>query len=608
MVFWTARENEFVHFDDPIYVTENPHVQKGITPETISWAFTTRYANFWHPLTWLSHALDCQLFGLNPAGHHLSAVLWHTANAALLFWVLWAMTGARWRSAVVAALFALHPLHVESVAWVSERKDLVSTFFWLLTMLAYTRYVELTRPGAAAKPRRKWYALALVFFVLGMMAKPMLVTLPFVLLLLDVWPYRRWQPGVASGEIKTSTVPLSRLVVEKLPYFAVAAIASFVAFSAQKEGGALPSFGTVPLESRLANALVSYARYLGKTVFPVDLAVPYPFQAWSGAQIAGAAVLLLAVSVAAVMLTRKAPWLAVGWFWYVGTLVPVIGLVQIGEFSMADRYTYVPLIGVFIAVAWGLERLTCDKPTPRKALALVALFALFGCVVLTRQQIRVWRNTETLFTHAIRVTPENYLAHYNLGRNLIARGRAEEALVQFEKALQIRPTNIDACNNIAGTYAAMGKMDRALEYLKKGAVLDPNNADIHYNLGFILHKQGHIADAMRHYREAIRLRSDYISPLRNLAWILATSEEPALRDGAEALRLAKRACELTRFEDVRCLDALDAAYAETGDFAKAISIARQIQQTASLTGKPQLAASAAQRLSVYQSGRPWRER
>ena len=446
-LFSRVLSSDFINFDDGTYITENPMVQNGLTSTSVVWAFTSGYASNWHPLTWISHMVDCQLYGLNPQGHHLTSLLFHIFNVLLLFLVLRNITGAVWRSAVVAALFAWHPLHVESVAWVAERKDVLSTFFWLLTMLAYARYAEESK---VQSPKSKvYYGLALVCFALGLMAKPMLVTLPFLLLLLDFWPLRRiydpdakacgaglrftiYEPTdlqtassfkapsgpLASPTSHKSQITYRKLILEKVPFLLLAIASSVVTFLVQKTGGAVASLEALSFGQRIANALVSYIRYLGKMVWPRDLAVFYPIHhAWAAWQWAGAGLLIVAISVLAIAMIRQRPYFSVGWFWYLGTLVPVIGLIQVGGQSMADRYTYMPLVGIFIIFSWGMADLLGRGQLRRMNLAWAVIVpVLVACLMVTRSQTSYWKDSITLFRHAIAVTTDNTLAHVDLGR------------------------------------------------------------------------------------------------------------------------------------------------------------------------------------------------
>ncbi|TMB07957.1 MAG: tetratricopeptide repeat protein, partial [Deltaproteobacteria bacterium] len=453
LAYWRVVQCGYLNLDDDLYVTANPAVWGGLTLAGARWALTATHAGLWHPLTWLSHMLDVQLFGPNPAGHHATNLLLHVANVVVLLLVLVRATGALWPSAAVAALFALHPLHVESVAWVAERKDVLSGFFGLTTIWAYVRYAQRPAPGR--------YALVVLSLALGLMAKPMLVTLPLVLLLLDRWPLRR---GMSL-----------RLVVEKLPLLALAAAASVMGIVAGQRADAVGSLARFPLEARLANALVSYARYLGKTLWPSRLAVFYPYpSAWPAWQLAGAAVLLAAVTTVAIVHMRRRPYLLVGWLWFLGMLFPVSGVVQDGSQAMADHFTYLPLIGLFVMVAWGGQDLLARCPVPPPALKASALALLLALGCTTWRQVGYWHDSTRLFTHALEVTSANWLAHNNLGDALAREGKLEEATGHFAESVR----------------------------------LEPSNPDAHYNLGVALHRQGRPAEATLHYREALRLAPD----------------------------------------------------------------------------------------------------
>jgi len=437
--FEQVRTYDFINYDDNRYITENQHVQSGLTLEGVTWAFTTTHAANWHPLTWLSHMLDCQLYGLNPSGHHLTNLVFHIASTLLLFLVLERMTGALWRSAFVAALFALHPLHVESVAWAAERKDVLSTFFWMLTMWTYVHYVE--RPGFNR------YLLVLLSFVLGLLSKPMLVTLPFVLLLVDYWPLGRFQFGRLSGDRRSHTPKSSdtgdqksivlRLIREKVPFFVLCAISSILTIFAQQKIGALGSLESYTLGSRIANASVSYVRYIEKMVWPRHLAVLYPYQQmlpiW---KVLGSGLLLVGVSVLVIRAVRKHPYLGVGWFWYLGTLIPVIGLVQVGKQAMADRYTYVPLIGLFVMIAWGVPDLLAGWRFRKVVLSISTGLLLSLLMIVTNLQVKHWQNDITLFEHTLAATSNNFIIHYNLGVAFDRQGKTQEAIAHFAEALR----------------------------------------------------------------------------------------------------------------------------------------------------------------------------
>jgi tetratricopeptide (TPR) repeat protein len=523
VVFWQVANHEFVNFDDDRYVTENPHVQAGVTRQSIIWAFTTDDVANWHPLTWLSHMLDCQLYGVSPKGHHLTNLLFHLANTLLLFFVFKRMTGALWRSGFVAALFAVHPLHVESVAWVAERKDVLSTFFWMLTIWAYLRYIE--------RPAVRRYVLTLFSLTLGLMAKPMLVTLPLVLLLLDYWPLDRLelnQSGSASPSKRQGSLIVAklkaqnfRLLWEKVPLFALAAISSIVTFVVQRSGGSLGGWNLYPLKIRIANALVSYVSYIGKMIWPQNLAVYYPYPGtipiW---QAAGAGLLLGLISMAVLRVARRHPYLAVGWLWYLGTLVPVIGLVQMGAQAMADRYTYVPLIGLFIMLAWGIPHLVMSFRYRRIFLASAAGTVLAASLILTWTQLYHWKNSATLFQQALKVTANNYLAYNNLGNVLDRERKVKQAIAHYVKALQINPNFPSAHNNLGNALAGQGKMDEATAHYVKALQINPNFPKAHYNLGNVLAGQGKMDEAVAHYSKALQLNPDFAGAHNNLANVL----------------------------------------------------------------------------------------
>jgi len=435
--YWQVRNCNFVSYDDNLYVTDNPYIQPGLTGEGFLWAFTTNHASNWHPLTWLSHMLDCHLFGTNAGWHHFINLLLHIANTLLLFTVLKQMTAALWRSAFVAALFALHPLHVESVAWIAERKDVLSTLFWLLTMIAYLSYVR--------HPSIIRYLLAILVFALGLMAKPMLVTLPFVLLLLDYWPLGRLR---LRGDVNRKS--WSRPVREKVPFFILSAISSVVTFLVQQKGGAMSRLDWIPLIIRFGNAFVSYVKYIGKMFWPSRLAVLYPYPAdmallWPMMS----ALVLLAVSVLVIRLAPKYKYLLVGWLWYLGTLFPVIGLVQVGSQALADRYTYIPLIGLFIIIGWVLPDLLSKWQYRRTTLGISAGIVLVAMLLCTRMQVSHWRNSKFLFEHALNVTKNNNTMHTSYGSVLLDEGRYEQAVAHFNEALRLNPENYLTHNNMS---------------------------------------------------------------------------------------------------------------------------------------------------------------
>jgi tetratricopeptide (TPR) repeat protein len=495
VAYWPAGGHDFVNFDDPLYVTANREVQAGLTAGGVAWAFTTLRGGNWHPLTWLSHMLDVSLFGLHAGRHHLTSVAIHGANAVLLLWVLVRMTGAFWQAAFVAALFALHPLHVESVAWVAERKDVLCTLFFLLMLWAYARFVE--RPGAGR------YALLVLAFVLGLASKAMIVTAPAVLLLLDLWPLGRLAP--AAGR-QRAAARLASLVAEKLPLLALAALVAGLTFLAQRRGGTMSTTDTLAAATRVGHAAVAYFEYLALALWPRRLAVFYPYPAVLPAwQALGAGALLVALTAGALGLARTRPYLLVGWGWYVVTLLPVIGLVQVGMHSIADRYTYVPLIGIFVVAAWGAPDLLAGLRWRRAALAAAAALALVAAAAATRAQVGRWKDDVTLYEHALAVTDGNFLAHNNLGLALVRAGRIAEARPHFEEAVRLKPRYLDARNNLGGTLVRAGRLDEAAVQFAEVLRIAPSYAPAHRNLATVLAQQGRGAEAQAHLEEAARL-------------------------------------------------------------------------------------------------------
>lgn len=553
-VFWPICTFEFLNYDDNDYVTDNAWFRTGLDWRNIRWAFTTGHASNWHPLTWLSHMVDCQVFGPNPGAHHIVNVFLHVVNTLLVFFVFKKMTGARWRSAFIAALFALHPLHVEPVAWISERKELLCTLFWGLAIWAYAVYAH--RGGAGH------YLLALVLFALGLMAKPMIVTLPCVLLLLDYWPLRRFQKD-----------RLRALIVEKLPFFLLTAASSIVTFHVQR-GRAVVSMENVSVPIRLANAAIAYCHYIAKTVWPSDLAIFYPHPGtWPTARLVGAELSLLGISALVFLHPQRRRYLAVGWLWFLGTLVPVIGIVQVGGQAFADRYSYVSSIGLFIIIAWGsgeiAERLRMSSAAVSGAAA--GLIFLIACV--TARQLRYWRNSETVFAHALAVTKDNVVANINYGAALVERQRYEDAIPYFSEAARLKPddvkaeynigfalsklgrnaeaiehfhatlnrdpTYVPAWTNLGNALVSDGKFDEALASYAHALKVDPVNADSHYSLGVALLAANRSSEAMTELQAAVRLSPSNVKAHNNLGIALTNLEryEEAITEFRETTRL-----------------------------------------------------------------------
>jgi len=631
VVFWPAVHCNFVYFDDHDYVLYNKDIQHGLNWRSIQWAFTTAHASNWHPLTWVSHILDCQLYGLEPAGHHATSVLLHVANAVLLFLLLNGLTGALWRSAFVAAMFALHPLRVESVVWISERKDVLSTFFWMLTVGAYVRYAEEFK---VQSPKSKvFYALALVFFACGLMSKPMLVTLPCVLLLLDYWPLGRLEFGQNFSW---------RLVVEKIPFLLLAAGDSVVTFLIQRHFGVVTTLTRFPLGVRLANVPVSYMRYLSKSFWPSGLAVFYPHQPLGLLEVAAAVCLLAAVTFLAVRRWRAQPYLAVGWFWFLGMLVPTIGLVQVGYQAMADRYTYLPSIGLWIMVAWGVGDWIGERRFPRAAAALAGGMAVLACIVLTPVQIHYWRDTRALFLRAASMTDQHYMAYFNLGCDALEQGEFPQAIdyfktalrsevdnaqwtdhsraynnlgyaylqegqitnavTNFEMAIAIKPHFPEAYYNLGRAFLTNQQPDVAAKCFQQALDMDPNVADIHYKLANALVQLNKPAQAITQFSQALQLRPAMDEAANNLAWLLATCPDRTLRDGARAVALAIQASQHSHDQNPIILGTLAAAYAEEGNLATAAATAQRARQLALAQHNPALASVLESQWRRYQDG------
>ena len=633
-VYWGVLGHDFVNYDDPPYVTDNPAVQAGLSLQGMKWAFTHAVSGNWHPLTMISHMADCSLYGLKAGRHHLTNLLLHTANVVLLFVVLRGLTGALWRSAFVAALFGLHPLHVESVAWVSERKDVLSGLFFLLTLWAYGRYaarLAANGPQSRAKTQsagvanaesafknqrskiKNWsdYTLALVFFVFGLMSKPMLVTVPFVLLLLDYWPLGRLRAvSAGTGRLSWGVCwrELAPLVLEKIPFFLLSAVSSAVTLLAQKQEGAVIALDLVPVEARIENAVVACLAYLGRLVWPDELAVFYlrPRAGWPGwLVILGFLVVVVITLVSALqVLRRKRPYLAVGWFWFLGMLVPVLGIVQVGSQAFANRYTYLPLIGCFIILAWGGAELVGERPLVRKWISGVALLVVIAFGLRTYREVGYWKDSVTLFKRCIAVTEDNFMAHNNLAVALLAQGRYGEAREQCLEALRINPRSATVLQNLGVAVAMLGDFTGAKSYLDEAARLEPGTLSTYSRLGLVFTLQGKTQQALDFYRDSLRRQPDDERTCNNLAWLLATSPEAAIRNGGEAVKLAARAVDLSHGKNASMLDALAAAYAEVGRFPEAVAAARRALELAPSQLVPALKA----RLELYLRGNPFREK
>ena len=634
-VYLPATRFEFTNYDDNDYVTANPNVQAGLTWAGVKWAFTTGHAGNWHPVTWLSHMTDVTLFGMNPGAHHFVNVLFHAANAALLFVLLFRLTKKLWPCALIAALFAWHPLRVESVAWVAERKDVLSTFFALLTLLSYAKAVMSDecsvkggRPHASLLTRH--YFLALFFFALGLMAKPMLVTLPCVLLLLDFWPLQRF--------------PLSAfrfpLLLEKLPFFALAVASCVITFIVQHSGQAVATLEQIPISYRLENAPVAAARYLLKMFCPVNLAVIYPLNRIATSEFIFAAVALLLISLLAWRGRNVRPYFLMGWLWFLGTLVPVIGIVQVGSASMADRYTYFPGIGILIAVVFALAAAVEKNSFLKLISPSLAALVLVTSVSLTEMQLQHWRNSEALFRHAAAVTWNNDVAHIDLGTALEVQGRTDEALAEYRAAARINPDRTQVHFNLGlicrklerhaealaefreaarlepaaanarsaagGELAALGKYDEALKELAAATQLDPHYAIPHLETAKVFFAQGRDAEAVDELRAALRCEPNNFEILSATAHYLAANENADARDGRNAIVLALKANELSGRNQPGVFDILGMALAESGDFTNAVTCAQNALDLANLAKMKKL-EPLQRRVELYKQNQPWRE-
>jgi tetratricopeptide (TPR) repeat protein len=546
LVYLPAGFHDYIFFDDPSYVTDNPVVQNGLTWAGLKWAFSGWHAGNWHPLTWLSHQLDCELFGLNPGAHHLVNVLFHAVNATLLFRLWSRLTNEPWPSAFVAALFAWHPVHVESVAWIAERKDVLSTFFGLLATLAYVSCIR-SKPEKTSLGTRMDFWLAVIFFGLALLAKPMLVTLPFVLLLLDYWPLQRL------NEAEISPARVWNLALEKWPFFLLTAISCVITFRAQREQ-AVVSLQQYPFSLRLENVLAAYADYLFKTIWPANLAVFYPLPAqFSALQVLLSALVLSAVSFLVWRLRRRTRCLFTGWFWFVGMLVPVIGLVQVGDQAMADRYMYLPAVGLFVMIAFGIAGLLARWKFPSAVVWSGAILILVACVVATDNQLRYWRDTETLFTRTLAVTQNNGPAHMMLGVALERLGRKDEALREYQTGLQCDPSLVVQVAGGAKRLLASqvhlllaqsaeldGNKSGALEHYSAALRLDPGLVEAHNNAGNLLDELGKPDEALAHYESAVRLAPAMPLVHENLGTQLAKLGrfDAAMREYEDAARVA----------------------------------------------------------------------
>ncbi len=602
VVFGQLLQYDFINYDDPRYVYENTNITNGLTIGGIAWAFTHIHSMNWHPLTTISHMLDCQLYGLKPGAHHFTNVLLHSIVAILLLLVLQRMTGGPsgtgsiWRSAFVAAVFAIHPLRVESVAWIAERKDVLSGVFFMLTLLTYFRYVRVRSIGH--------YLTVLFMFALGLMCKPMLVTLPFVLLVLDYWPLGRirGQKSDVSGHEN-----LVMLVVEKIPLVGLSAISSVVTFLAQR--GAVGWTEQLPVLARINNAVVTYAAYMWQMLWPVKLAVFYPhpesrLPLW---EIILCLLLLIGITAAAVVLRKSRPYFITGWLWYLGMLVPVIGLVQVGWQGRADRYTYLPQIGLYIAITWGIADVTAAWRWQREILTAGTAIVVGLLSWRASVQASYWRDSETLFIHALAVTSNNDVAKNNLGIVFLQKGNLDEAISLLQAAVDLRPENSPAHENLAKALLQKGQVTDALVHYRRLLELQPDNIEVHNIVGTVLIQQGQAREAVEEWQKVLAIQPDNGNAMSNLAWVFATSPDDSLRDGAKAVQLAEQAMRISGGRIPIIFRTLAAAYAENGRFSEAIQTAQRGIELANSRGNSGLATELQSNIVLYQERQPLRD-
>jgi Flp pilus assembly protein TadD len=589
------RHNGFVSYDDASYITENPNVTGGISAQSVKWALTKSYAVNWHPLTWLSHMTDCQLFGLNPTGHHLVSVAIHIANALLVFGIFRSLGGAIWLSAFIAGVFALHPVQVESVAWAAERKTVLSGLFWLLTMAVYIRYTR--------QPRLSRYLLVLAVFGLCIMTKPVVVTLPFTLLLLDYWPLERvrWEHQANS---KTNQKSPGWLITEKIPLLAMSAILSGVTFIAQRGGEIVPTLERLPLEYRAANMFLSYIKYISKMIWPSGLAVcyPHPRATLSDAPVVICIILFILLTATFIYTGLRRKYAAVGWLWYIGTLVPTIGLVQAGAQGMANRYMYIPMLGLLMIIGWTVKYFIAGRPRAKKTVAVIGVLVLLSLLILTRMQVRYWENSLTLFGHDIEVTKDNIIAENGYGCALSKAGLVDEAQKHFQNAVRISPAYSEARNNLASVYLKKGMLNEAIACFNEIVKRNEATADIYYNLAAAMEMQKKYDEAIKYYAKSLEMNPEDPAANKRMGIALLAAGKTN-----EAIRYAKRACELTENKDAECMDALASGFAAAGKFDEAVRVAEKALNIAKTSGRADLAGKIQERIKLYEAGQPYRK-
>ena len=615
--------NGFVNYDDDKYITENSHIIRGVTPDSIIWAFTQPHAYMWHPLTTLSNMLDCQLFGLNASWHHLVSLLFHIVNVLLVFWIFTNFTastlrqssvpasspqaGSIWPGAFIAAVFALHPIQVESVAWAAERKTVLSGLFWFLTISVYIWYTK--RPGIAR------YILLFLVFGLCIMTKPVVVTLPLVLLLLDYWPLERvkWELSIkpfAPNAESPQKVSAALLIIEKIPLLLLSAVLAVVTFISQQSGDVVSSLEKLPLDLRIANAFISYIRYIGKTIWPSGLAVIYPYFHLNLTDTAVIICVLLFVmaTIFCIYIGLRRKYVLVGWLWYVGTLVPMIGFVQAGAQSMANRYMYISILGLLIIVVFAVKELVADNARRKIIITVSAAGLLFALGILTRMQVKHWQNDFTLFGYALKVTKNNVVAENGFGSALFKDGRFNEALPYLTRAIRISPTNFNARNNLGMVFLKLGKLNEAIACFDELIKQKQDSPKVHVNLALVYYKQGKYDLAMQNCVKAEQLKPDDAESLNNMAWLFATIGDASAQDANKATGYARHACEQTAYNNADYLDTLAVAYAAAGKFNDAIITAEKALNIAKTTGQENTAREIQNRLELYKAGKPYREK
>jgi Flp pilus assembly protein TadD len=584
------RQNSFVTYDDYSYIVNNPQITSGTSWQSLGEAFTKPHFFMWHPLTTISHMLDYQFFGLNPFGHHLVSVLLHILNALLLFWIINNLSGSVWLSVFMAGVFALHPIQVESVAWAAERKTVLSGLFWLLTMATYIRY--------ARQPRLSRYLLVLLVFGLCIMTKPVVVTLPLALLLLDYWPLDRVQWG-QPAKTKSNQKSAGWLIAEKIPLIVISVLLSVMTYVAQKQGGIVPTLEKMPLDYRAANMFLSYIGYISKMLWPSGLAVcyPHPRAILSDGPVVMRAILFIALTILSIYTGRRKKYAAVGWLWYVGTLVPVIGLVQSGAQAMANRYMYIPMLGLLIIIGWSVKDFIVNRPRIRIAATAMGVIVLLSLLILTRMQVRHWQNTLTLFEYTLSVTEDNPVMENSYGVALFNEGRTEEAERHLRNAVRISPVFVDARTNLAKVYLKQGKLNEAIEHLNELIRHNEGTAEVYYNLAAALEMQKKYEDAIKYYAKSLELNP--MDPAANKRMGITLLAAGKTND---AIGYAQRACELTGNKDAECLKTLASGFAAAGKFDEAARIAEKALEAARISGQENLVVEIQERIELYRAG------